>query len=504
MAWRAYVPMDGTRDGLVSVQPIGPDLLVLTRGGTVALLNAETGETRWRARVGLPYRTRLAPAANGRTVLVVNNTFLYALSRANGQVQWQYRLKGGVSAPLAADEESVYVPGATGRLSKYYLPRMELVALQAQQPKVNPLVNQLYEKNRRTTGSISHFSQSVLDAGEEVATGPQPVLVWEAVTGVRIETRPLVGHDRILAVGAEGTAVAFDKQPTSGGRASLTYQFDADAPISVPAGQFGDMAYIGAQNANLYAVNIANGRVLWRHTSGQSASHRPAALEQDVFVAAGGNGLARLDRASGESMWRVARGRKVLESNVDAERFLAANTKFVYAQDRLGRLMVLDRRLGHTLSVYDTRDFVFPVPNEITDRLYLAANNGLIVCLHDKEFTSPIRHHRILEQALDRIRTILATPITDPGGNAKQVTLIETLEALGTKYALKFSIADRAFRDLGMEPIGAKLVIFPKVENKPLGEVIQQILTPLGATFDLVEDTIVILPGAPQPEAKMP
>jgi outer membrane protein assembly factor BamB len=504
MAWRTYVPMDGMRDGLVSVHLIGPDLLVLTRSGNIILMNAETGETRWRTRVGIPYRTRLAPAVNQRTVLAVSNAYLYALNRANGQVQWQFHLKGGASAPVAADEESVYVPDASGRLTKYYLPRMELVALQVARAKGTPLVNQIYEKNRRTTGAISHFSQSVLEAGEEVAEGPQPVQAWQAVTGVRLESRPLIGHERVVAVGADGTAVAYDRSPTIGGRASEIYRFDAEAAVNVPAGQFGDAAYIASQDANLFALNMVNGRVLWRFTSGGAAMHRPAALEQDVYLAAGEEGLSRIDRATGEALWRVARGPKVVESNVEAKRFLAANTKFVYAQDRLGRLMVLDRRLGHTLSIYDVRDFVFPVANEITDRLYLAANNGLIVCVRDKEFTAPIRHHRILEQLLDRIRTVLDTPITDPGSEAKLVTLAETLDAVGTKYKLKFTIADRAFRDLGLEPIGAKLVRFPKVENKPLGEVIQQILTPLGATYEIIEDTVLIIPGVPQPGAKMP
>ena len=43
------------------------------------------------------------------------------------------------------------------------------------------------------------------------------------------------------------------------------------------------------------------------------------------------------------------------------------------------------------------RDFVYPVPNEITDRLYLAAHNGLIVCLHDRDYATPLRHRKIAE-----------------------------------------------------------------------------------------------------------
>jgi hypothetical protein len=377
---------------------------------------------------------------------------------------------------------------------------------QAEQPaSTEPsLVNQLYESNRRSTGSITHFSASIHDAGEELPTGPAPVLVWNAQTNLRLEFQPVVGRESVMAVGAEGAAIGIYRAAREVGGTGAwreRFRFDADAPIHAPAGKFGEVAYVGSTNANLYSVSLLNGRVLWRYTAGQPISHRPAALEKDVFVSASDSGLTRLDRATGEPVWRVSRGPRVRESNVDADRFLAANSKFVYAQDRVGRLMVLDRRLGHTLSRFDLRDFVFPIVNEISDRLYLGANDGLIVCLHDKEYTTSLRHHGAEEAVLERLRASLAQLITDGGGQGKQVTVRELLDSLAAKYQLSFNIDDRAFRDAGTEPVSAKLVQFPPVENKPLGEVIQQILGTAGARYELVEDTILVLPAANKPRA---
>ncbi len=99
-----------------------------------------------------------------------------------------------------------------------------------------------------------------------------------------------------------------------------------------------------------------------------------------MYQAIDRSGLYRLRRTDGEEAWL----------NRDAARFLASNMKFVYAADPQNRLLVIDRERGTTLSTYDgTRDFVFPVHNEWTDRLYLAANNGLIVCLHDRGNDTP-------------------------------------------------------------------------------------------------------------------
>ena len=68
----------------------------------------------------------------------------------------------------------------------------------------------------------------------------------------------------------------------------------------------------------------------------------------DVFISPVGGGLIRLSRATGERAWQAPA----------AERFLAANPKFVYAADRQGRLVVLDRVRGTVLSGLDTTGFV--------------------------------------------------------------------------------------------------------------------------------------------------
>jgi hypothetical protein len=98
--------------------------------------------------------------------------------------------------------------------------------------------------------------------------------------------------------------------------------------------------------------------------------------------------MHRIKRSTGELVWRNAR----------ADRFLAANPKFVYALDPQGRLMVIDQARGKELTTLDTRDFVIPIRNDRTDRLYLTANNGLIVCLHDRDYRKPMEMRKAEEK----------------------------------------------------------------------------------------------------------
>jgi hypothetical protein len=84
--------------------------------------------------------------------------------------------------------------------------------------------------------------------------------------------------------------------------------------------------------------------------------------------------------------------------NRQAQRFLASNPKFVYAVDAQGNLLVLDRASGAQLARYTgVRDFLTPISNELTDRIYLASNDGLLLCLRDKDYVRPVRAKNVQE-----------------------------------------------------------------------------------------------------------
>src|SRR5947209_2262633 len=81
LAWRGYVPVDGKRDGILRIDIIDRDLFALTRSGMVIRMDAETGDVRWRARVGKPYTVLPYLGANSRAVYVSANAQMYALDR---------------------------------------------------------------------------------------------------------------------------------------------------------------------------------------------------------------------------------------------------------------------------------------------------------------------------------------------------------------------------------------------------------------------------------------
>jgi outer membrane protein assembly factor BamB len=469
-AWRAYIPMDGRRDGIIRVDFSGRDMFVVSRSGQVVRLDPETGEQRWRARAGKPYTMLPVFAANNRSVYVVANADVFAFDRERGTLKWSYVLRAGLAASPIVDDQQIYLPSANSRFYVYYLPFVSV---------------------SDTEGGAVARSRVYGTPDPSGEARPRPV--WEEETALTLAFKPLQTSDTVFVISPDGKAIGYYKVLREGFGSTEAYRFSTEGRIRVQPGQFGEFGYIGSDDAALYSINLNNGKLRWRHTTGSAVARPPVALDTDVYVTSDREGLARIDRETGDSLWRIPRGGALVPANAEADRFLAANDRFVYATDPSGRLVILDRKRGTRLSMLDTTAFRFPVVNDTTDRLYLASNDGLIICLHDRNQTTPIRHRASLEQASSPVIKLLEEKVSDPG--SKAATLRETLANLRLKYKLRFVVAERAFKEAGNANVLDTIITLGRIENRPLKEVLKLILDQAKATYQIVEDTILVFPG---------
>lgn len=496
MRYRIYVPMDGRHDGLVTVQLHGRNLYVQTRSGLVALIDAETGETLWRQRVGRSYVAEHALAFNSREVYVVNNVYLFALDRLTGAVNWSFRLPEGVSAPPLADENMLYIAAATGHLTAYLLPRPDLFAAAAPAAEGGKPVLLHRREARTSTAALSPLTRS----GHEASTvddtvGPHPIRAWSETTSLRLEMPMLLAPDRLIVPTPNGTVLGLSKLLSPGVTTTLSYRFAAESSVQMPAAYFDGVAYVGSEDANLYALDASVGRLLWRASIGVPITRKPAITDEDVYVVSARQGMMRLDRATGQPKWRIPTAGGVIEHNTAADYFLAANAKYVYALDASGRFLVLDRRRGVTLSGFNAGDFVFPITNDVSDRIYLAANNGLIVCLHDRQYPKALRHRVREEEAENPIRLRLDQRISDDVGTP-EMPLQEMLDRWTKKYPpLRFRIEGAAFRDANRDSPALAKVKMPQIKDKRLRDVLADMLAAIQCAYEIIGDAVVILPA---------
>src|SRR5262249_44029664 len=152
---------------------------------------------------------------------------------------------------------------------------------------------------------------------------------------------------------------------------------------------YGDTAFVPTVDGSLYALDGQYGKLLWRYTADTALDRQPIVVGDDIFITTARSQLYRVNRKTGASGWRETR--RALDRHVSGiEHFLAANDRFIYGQSSSNELVILDRERGVELGRIPMTGFLLGYENQTTDRVYLAANNGTLICLRDLNAPKPI------------------------------------------------------------------------------------------------------------------
>ncbi len=433
LAWKTYAPVESSQDGISTVHVVGDRIFLQLRNGAVLAINADTGQTIWRARVGAAYKPKVGLGFNFDTVFGFNGTKLFALDRATGRTKWESELENMPTTAPVADSGRVYVCLAGNKISVFNLPVVELGAPPPPEPnkqlrpgeKPKPEIlppppdqparrsamGVLYGNDTRVNSPLTDPSKPPRVTSTPLTTAQQArmslagnfrlPLAWEYVAESRLDVAPLVSLRKPDSPGVlmipSSNGITYGTMKVE---KALMYSFQTESPISAQPVQYGDIAYMPFGDATFIAMNIENSKLLWRLPTGGTSRIRPEVADEDVYMMPEREGLYRLNRATGEVIWKNRR----------AERFLAQNPQMVYALDQAGQLLVLDRARGTLLSSYDVRDYKVVVVNDYTDRVFLAAHDGLIICLHDKHYATPAWSKQFVEEGKPEKRKKMEAP----------------------------------------------------------------------------------------------
>ncbi|MBI1832594.1 MAG: PQQ-binding-like beta-propeller repeat protein [Planctomycetes bacterium] len=387
-AWTTRVSVDGSRDGIASLQLIPgtpTQVVVQTFKGSVYLFDANNGDLVWKTDVGVPYWSVQAAAFSSHSIYVTRRNMLHVLNRQDGtqrvftydraikQFSFGHELAFAPQATPVADEDFLYVPMAD-RVHSILIPDF------AELDRIKRV------RDARKFGAKEEKKGGPKDKGvipeDDPAEGldsPQPEFYWGFKLGDKIMTSsPLIFGEQLSMLSNDGTLTSIKRYERGGRIENFEFKTTGQAPAA--AGQHLHMAFIASDDFNLYAVNMKSGLITWRHVSGSPIRQQPYANDRDVYVAPDRVGLRRLDRETGRERW----------TNRDATRFLAANLKNVYALDNIGKFFVLDAERGTTLAKLDLADWTITLPNEWTDRIYLGAHDGQILCLRHRDLLRPL------------------------------------------------------------------------------------------------------------------
>jgi len=153
--------------------------------------------------------------------------------------------------------------------------------------------------------------------------------------------------------------------------------------IAAPVAFSGSMMFVPTADGVVMAIDAEFGLVSWTASLQNVASKRPAVVGPHVFVTTRMGRMYRLNSDTGDLPADGGFAPDGSFPGVAIRDFLAASDRAVYAVDRTGNLLVLDRRRGTLLGQTDVRGFTIAMTNDTTDRVILGSPEGRLICLRD-------------------------------------------------------------------------------------------------------------------------
>ncbi len=240
-------------------------------------------------------------------------------------------------------------------------------------------------KNAQRSPSIAVIPPSLASLYESTSLRPRGIQLemrWIYGSTVPLTYTPLISRDRIWAFTYTPIVVSLTRDQ---GQTQVDARLSAQ--LTAQPGQAEDIGYMPQSDGYLTAVDLNGGsartvRTFWKSNVGGLMNASPVPTKNAIYQPGTNSGIARVDRISGEVVWR---------SENRSDRLLALNEEHLYAADSHGRIYVYNQNMvnnvgtkqAYPLATADLPAFTVNITNEETDRIFLASDGGLFICLRD-------------------------------------------------------------------------------------------------------------------------
>ena len=328
------------------------------------------GSVLWSISAGGPGSTVLPAGIGGDTVTVGGDMGIIAIDAARGGIRWREDV-GMPTAAAVPIGDSVYVPVNGGRLRRMLTNPLRSGTTAAAAPAAAKAgADAGADADRRQRRGRRGAADP---AGGRLAKDTQLPDSVMLGGGLERPVQPFI--DGLIWTTTAGRLVALER----GMNDWVRHEFDllskvVDAPLIR-----GRSIFVATVASDLARVDLpASGppglRTGWHTVLDRVPDAGPFLGGNTIVVSLGDDGLAAFAADTGRPQWRSSVAGTVIAVGGDR----------VWLIDRVGRLSGIDMATGERRERFCLGCLTVPIVNTVSDRLFLASNDGLLVCLAPK------------------------------------------------------------------------------------------------------------------------
>lgn len=340
--WWSQATLNSAIDRIAYLTADEENVYAQSRSGMVTAFDAETGKRLWSRLLGQTDAPSFPVVTNADHLLLATGMKMFAVNKFTGRLLWQLDLPHHPATSPGLSDHQVYIGTLDGSAYAF-----DLVT-----------IRQL-------------FQDQLLPDWSDVAQA------WRFRTGGPISSPPVAAGLQVNFASEDGSLYSVDMND-----GTLRFQFETNGSIQAPIARGQDSLLIAADKVRLYHISSLNGKLRWMFVSGTPIRKQPQIVGPQAFVVAELGGMYALNMFGGEVQWH----------QTQATEFLAAAGDTLFASDELGNMLVLSRHDGAVIGGIPLREMSVRVPNDRTDRVFLASPLGLVLCLRERGSEFPTYH----------------------------------------------------------------------------------------------------------------
>jgi outer membrane protein assembly factor BamB len=342
--WWNQAIINSSRDMVAHVVNDEENVFVQSRSGTITAYDSESGKQLWARTIGATDRPVQAPAISEDMLLVINGLMMYGVKKSNGDRLWEVKLPGQPSSSAALDEERIFIGFLDGSVYAFELSRIRKLWNEGKLPRHSP-----------------------------------ETIAWRFRSSKSVVAPPVPDGKLVAFISHTGSLYTV----TSKDRETI-FQYETDAPLSAPIVRYHDDLLLASQDSNFYALNVKTGRLGWQFTTGNVIRKPPVLIDDEVYLIPEDGRLFKLSPKTGKEIWdRPQR---------HVHGFLAASSDLIFVVGSNNVLEVHSRETGELEGSVPLGRFTRHVTNIHSDRIFVATDTGLVMCLHERGRAFP-RYH---------------------------------------------------------------------------------------------------------------
>jgi len=363
-AWWAQAVLNPHRDKITHISIDEEVIYIQANSGVVTAFDSETGQQLWAVQLGKFDQPSFPAVSNDDQALIISGSTMYGIHKKTGRTLWTLVLPGAPSTGPAVDDLRVYFGTLDGSLYAYSLQK----------------IRKLYEERRLPQWSME-------------------AQLWKYKVGKEITSPPITTGRVVNFASRDGSlysVAAVDRK--------LVYQLETDKPIVAPLARLDNMMYMASEDNTFQALNLFNGKIEWEFTSGLPIRKAPFPVGSNLYLMPDRGGMYCLDNKTGVQRWWQA----------GIASFCAVVGDNLVTSDVDGNIVLMSTERGQIIGTLPLRRFSIRTGNDLTDRVYLSTESGLVICLRQTGHQFPVYH-----QHPDRLP--LLPELTPEGGNPEAV-----------------------------------------------------------------------------------